>query len=145
MHKSTDHFKLDIQEPEVKNRGFLELVAPATVDPRRGAFFAADSAGQAILHLYVEKGRSYLIDFAVNSWENAQYRVTAESGEQVYTYIEDKCCHLLAKIKAISLGWSQVSLSQDFGPGFYLHSINVTLTPRSDWTPESVPADGKRK
>lgn len=145
LHESTDRFSLDMQEPEVENRGFLELVAPSTVDPRRGAFFTAGSAGQVILLLYVEKGRTYLVDFAVNSWEKARYRVTAESGDQMYDYDEEKCCHLLARIKANSLGWTQLTLTQDTGPGFYLHSIDVTLTPRSDWTPESVPADGKRK
>jgi hypothetical protein len=145
MHESTDHFRLTIQEPEEENRGFLELIAPSTVDPRRGAFFSSGSAGQVVLHLYIEQGRTYLIDFAVNSWEKARYRVTAESSDQVYEFAQDNCCHVLAKLLANSLGWTQLALTQDTGPGFYLHTIDVTFTPRSEWTTESVAADGTRK
>jgi hypothetical protein len=126
----------------VENRGFLELVAPSTVDPRRGAFFTTGSAGQVVLHLYIEQGRTYFVDFRVNSWEKARFRVTAESSDQVYEYAQDNCCHVLAKVKAKSLGWTRLTLTQDAGPGFYLHAIDVTFTPRSEWTPESVPTDG---
>jgi hypothetical protein len=142
MAESTDRFSLSLQEPNVENRGFLELVAPSTVDPRRGAFFTTGSAGQVVLHLYIEQGRTYFVDFRVNSWEEARFRVTAESSDQVYEYAQDNCCHVLAKVKAKSLGWTRLTLTQDAGPGFYLHAIDVTFTPRSEWTPESVPADG---
>ena len=113
-------------------------------DPKRGALFTAASEGQAILHLSVESGRTYLIDFAVNSWEKSRYRMTAESGDQVYEDVDGNYQHVIAILKAKSLGWTQIALMQDLGPGFYLHSVAVTSTPRSDWTSESVPADGTR-
>jgi hypothetical protein len=126
MEEKTVHFVLSPKESMLENKGFLEFVSPETVDPKRGALIRTKTDGQVVLHLSVEGGRVYLIDFVVNSWEMGSYRLTAESGEHVLGDPKGEYQHVMARISAESLGWTQVELKQDFGAGFYLHAVAVT-------------------
>jgi hypothetical protein len=126
MEEKTVHFVLTSKEPMIENKGFIELISPETMDPKRGALISPKTNGQVILHLSVEGGRIYLIDFVINSWEKGSYKLTAESGEQVYEDINGNYNHVIAQLAAVSLGWTQVELKQDLGAGFYLHAVAVT-------------------
>jgi hypothetical protein len=122
----TTHFVLSVKQPYIEDKGHITFVYPEKVDPKRGVLFRPELSGQVNLHLYVEGGHRYFIDFVVNSWDKGVYRVTAESGEYSEEDPHGTFSHVLAVLIAAGSGWTQVDLKQDSGTGFELHRVEVT-------------------
>ncbi len=128
MEQSTEYSILTISEPLVKDRAYLSFSVVNFMDPKRGARFVTESKGVAVLHLLVEAGYTYLVDFVVTSWGTSSYRVAAESNEHVIEDLGGSYNHVIALLKATGPGWTRVSLRQDYGTGYQLHAVAVTST-----------------
>ena len=128
LDEAVERFSLDVGAMQDERRAFLELVDAQSADPRRGARFDP-GVGRAVLHLAVEPGRSYLVDFAVSATALGSYRV---AGEFVEVLVEDpagRLQHVLVLVSARSLGWTQLDLVRDFGGDFHLQGVDVTSLP----------------
>jgi hypothetical protein len=128
MEQSTEYSILTISEPLVKDRAYLSFNVVDFMDPKRGARFVTEREGVAVLHLLVEAGYTYLVDFIVTSWGTGSYRVAAESNEHVIEDLGGSYNHVIALLKATGPGWTRVSLRQDYGTGYQLHAVAVTST-----------------
>jgi hypothetical protein len=126
IEELTTHFELTVKTPHIEDKGYLSFVFPESVDPKLGALFSPDLSGQVNLHLNVEGGHRYLVDFVVSSQGMGVYRVIAESGEYSEEDTNGTYSHVLALLTAAGSGWTQVDLMQDSGTGFELHGVEVT-------------------
>jgi hypothetical protein len=128
LDESVERISLDVGAMEVERRAFLELVGARSADPKRGALLDVDSS-RAVLHLAVEPGRSYLVDFAVSATAPGRYRVAGEAVEMLVDDPAGRLQHVLVLVDARSLGWTQLDLVRDFGGAYYLQGVDVTSLP----------------
>ena len=126
MDRSTDYFVLTMSEPVGEGGNYLSLVDSRHFNPNLHAGFGMDRSGWAWLHLVVEEGRSYLIDFVVESYGAGSYRLKVESNEFNLEDLGGSYDHVTALLKASSSGEARVGLTQDVGSGFNLYAVAVT-------------------
>ena len=115
-------FRLDAKTPFIEGQGYLRMSFPHTFHPEAPILFDKDFPGRLSVHLMVEAGASYLVDFAVAAQEAGSYTVVADSGEQD---IEDSDGHLLIALQAEASGWTSLRLSRA-GGSFNLYSVEIT-------------------
>lgn len=115
---------LSARQPFDPAIGHLTFDLPHRFDPVHGVGFRADSAGSAGVSLHTEQGRSYLLDYAVNSWGEGVYTVEADGNAQEVPD-DGNLSHVLVGIQATAGGWITVRLRRS-GSGFYLHGVEVT-------------------
>lgn len=120
-----EHLLLTAKQPFFSEQGFLTLTLAATVHPETAINFKSSYPASAGLKLKVEKGRTYLLDFAVKSAQSGTYLLETESGKQEF---EDKSAgkqHILVALKATSSGWTTVRLNRG-GTAYNLYYVEVT-------------------
>jgi len=120
-----DYLLLSAKQPFFSERGFLTLALAYSVHPQTSITFNSSYPGSTGVKLKVEKGQTYLLDFAVKSSESGIYLLETESGQQE---IEDKSAskeHILVALNATSSGWTTVRLHRK-GTGYHLYSVEVT-------------------
>jgi hypothetical protein len=117
-----ESFTLDAKTPYIEGRGFLRMSFPRTFHPEAPIVFDKEFPGRVSVHLMVEAGASYLVDFSVAAQEAGSYTVMADSGEQEIT---DADGHLLLALQAEASGWTSLRLSRA-GGSFSLYSVEIT-------------------
>jgi len=120
-----EHLLLSAKQPYVSEQGFLTLSQAYTVHPETAINFNSDSPGSAGLKLKVEKGRTYLLDFAVKSNESGTYLLEAEGKKHEFEDNSATKEHILVALNATSSGWTTVRLDRG-GTGFHLYYVEVT-------------------
>jgi len=123
-----EHLLLSARQPFFSEQGFLTLALAYAVHPETAIKFNSNYPGSAGLKLKVEKGHTYLLDFAVRSGTSGTYRVQTESGKQEFDDTSASKDHLLVALKATSSGWTTVRLSRD-GTEYHLYYVEVTRVP----------------
>lgn len=126
LDRSTDYFVLTMSEPLGKGGDYLSFTNTLNFNPISGARFGRDGNGVAWLHLMVEEGHTYLVDFVVTSFGAGSYRLAVESNEHTVEDLGGSFNHVTARLKASSSGSARVSLRQDVGNGFRLYAVAVT-------------------
>lgn len=120
-----DQFSLTAQKMSFPKRGYLILDLAHQVDAQAGVQFRMNSPGSATVNLNIEKGRAYLLDFAVNSWGDGAYQIETEGGAQSFQDPRGEMQHLLVGIEAATTGLSTITLRRS-GSGYYLHAVTVS-------------------
>lgn len=120
-----EHIILSARQPFFKEQGFLTLALPYAVHPETSIKFKNDFPGSAAVKLKVDKGQTYLLDFAVKSWGSGTYLLETESGKQDFEDESVSKQHVLVALKATSSGWTTVRLKRE-GAGYHLYYVEVT-------------------
>ena len=120
-----EHLLLTAKQPFFSEQGFLTLTLAHTVHPQTSITFNSSNPGSTGVKLKVEKGRTYLLDFAVKSSESGIYLLETESGQQEFEDTSASKEHILVALNATSSGWTTVRLHRK-GTGYHLYSVEVT-------------------
>ena len=120
-----EHLLLSAKQPFFSERGLLTLALAYTVHPETAINFNSNFPGSAGVKLKVEKGRTYLLDFAVKSWGSGTYLLETESGNQELADQSGSKEHILVALNATSSGWTTVRLNRD-GSDYHLYYVEVT-------------------
>lgn len=120
-----EHLLLSAKQPFFSGQGFLTLALAYAVHPETAINFNSNYPGSAGVKLKVEKGRTYLLDFAVRSRTSGTYTLQTESGKQEIDDSSASKDHLLVALKATSSGWTTVRLNRG-GTGYHLYYVEVT-------------------
>lgn len=123
-----EHLLLSAKQPFFSEQGFLTLALAYAVHPETAFHFKSNYPGSAGVKLKVEKGHTYLLDFAVRSGTSGIYLVQTESGKQEFDDTSASKDHILVALKATSSGWTTVRLSRE-GTEYHLYYVEVTLVP----------------
>jgi len=105
--------------------------SPHHVDPKLGVMFNPDEFSVIGLHLQVEQGRSYLVDFLVRPSDSLNYRLRMSPGEYVYEDLGGSYNHVLATVTSKSAGWTNIALDSDSGKMFRFFGVSVTSVDES--------------
>ncbi len=120
-----EHLLLSAKQPFFSERGLLTLALAYTVHPETAINFNSNFPGSAGVKLKVEKGRTYLLDFAVKSWGSGTYLLETESGNQEFADQSGSKEHILVALNATSSGWTTIRLNRD-GTDYHLYYVEVT-------------------
>lgn len=103
----------------------LTFALPDELGPEHGVKFDINFPWSASVNLNVDKGRTYLVDFAVNSWSGGSYEIETATGSQVFAHTNGTRGHVLVGVNAAGSGWTAVRIKHT-GTGYDLHSVEVT-------------------
>lgn len=120
-----EHLLLSAQQPFVSGKGLLTLALAYSVHPETSIKFNSNYPGSAAVKLKVDKGQTYLLDFAVRSSGSGTYLVETESGKQAFEDETGTRQHILVALSAAASGWTTIRLSRD-GAEYYLYFVEVT-------------------
>lgn len=121
-----DTFRLDARTPFVDGKGYLKLSLPLTLHPESPIVFDQRYPSRVSVHLHVEEGGTYLVDFAVAAGGGAgSYRVESEFGSVLAADPDGKLGHVLLALRAASSGWTSLRLARD-GGGYSLYAVEIT-------------------
>ncbi|MBT8060410.1 MAG: hypothetical protein KJO33_12485 [Gammaproteobacteria bacterium] len=113
--------------PFIEDVGFLSFHSALSVHPGRdSAILRSEDEAKAYLILNVSKGRNYLVEFVVKSFQDSVYRLAAESDEREIEDPGGALNHVIAIVTAEGTGVAHVSLSQSVGHSFELFGVQVT-------------------
>ena len=113
--------------PFIEGVGSLSFSSAFSVNPERNlATLRSEDAAKVFLHLDVEKGRRYLVDFVVKSHARGSYRLKVKSDVRDIEDLGGAFNHLIAIVTAEGEGVTHISLSQPTGHTFELHAVQVT-------------------
>ncbi len=124
-----EHLLLSARQPYFSDRGFLTLNLAFSMHPETAINFNSEYPGSAGVKIKVEKGRTYLLDFAVQSWGSGTYLLETAGGKQTFEDGAGSKKHILVALKATSSGWTTVRISRE-GTDYYLYSVEITRVGR---------------
>ncbi len=119
-----EHLLLSARHPYFSEQGFLTLNLAYRVHPETAINFNSAYPGSAGVKMKVEKGRTYLLDFSVQSWGGGTYLLETAGGKQTFEDEAGSKKHILVALKATSSGWTTVRLSRD-GTDYHLYSVEI--------------------
>lgn len=120
-----DHIELSARRPWANEKGYVEFLLPYDVDTSVPAVnFNKNYPGVLEVHLKLEEGRSYLVDFALSSWGAGTYRAEVDGFAQEFADPKGELEHVLVALQATEDGWTRISFRRE-GTGYYLYTVTA--------------------
>ncbi|HSM34955.1 MAG TPA: hypothetical protein VK837_01045 [Longimicrobiales bacterium] len=120
-----DRIELSARRPWVNEKGYVDFLLPYDVDTSVPVVnFNKNFPGSLEVHLKLEEGRSYLVDFALSSWGAGTYRAEVDGSAQEFADPQGDLEHVLVALQATEDGWARISFRRE-GTGYYLYTVTA--------------------